>query len=62
MLRIAGGVVLGLAIFALLYFLALKVRNMVSDEDADNPGAIIVVLIVIVGSIAAYFLTTEVIG
>ena len=62
MLRIAGGVVLGLAIFALLYFLALKVRNMVADEDADNPGAIIVVLIVIVGSIAAYLLTTEVIG
>ncbi len=62
MLRIAGGVILGLAVVALLYVLVVAIKNRFAAEEADNPGALIVVLIVITGSIAAYFITTEVLG
>ena len=58
-LRIATAVVVGLMIFAAIYFAAMKVKEILEDEEADNVGALIVVLIVIVGSITGYFVITE---
>ena len=62
MLRVAAGVALGLVIFAALYFVAMQLKKRIAEEEADNPGTIIAVLIVITGSIAAYVITTEVLG
>ena len=62
MLRIAAGVVLGLAVFAAIYFIAVQLKKHFADEEADNPGAMIAVFILIAGSIAAYVITTEVLG
>ena len=46
----------------LLYFLASKLRTLLAEDDSDTLGTLIVVLIVAVGSLAAYFITTEVLG
>ncbi len=62
MLRIAGGIALGVAIVVLLYFWASKLRTLLAEDESDTLGALIVVLIVAVGSLAAYFITTEVLG
>ena len=62
MLRIAGGVALGVATVVLVYLAAMKLHDVLAAEEADNPGAIVAVLIVIVGSVAAYFITIEVMG
>ena len=62
MLRLAGGVALGVAIVVLLYVSAMKLRTAFAADEADNSGALIVVLIVAAGSLAAYFITTEVLG
>ncbi len=62
MLRIAGGVALGVAITVLLYVAATKLRTVLAEDESDTLGTLIVVLIVAVGSLAAYFITTEVLG
>ena len=62
MLRIAGAVTLCLAIAALVWMAALKAREVLVDEEADNAGAAVVLLIVIAGSAAAYLITSEVLG
>ena len=62
MLRIASAVALGLVIAVLLYLAARKLRDMLAQGEAENPGAIVVVLIVIVGSVATYFIASEVMG
>ena len=54
MLRIAGAVTLCLAIAALVWMAALKAREVLVDEEADNAGAAVVLLIVIAGSAAAF--------
>ena len=62
MLRIAGGIALGVAIAVLLYLTASKLRTVLAEDESDNLGTLIVVMIVAVGSLGAYFITTEVLG
>jgi hypothetical protein len=61
-LRIAGGIAVGIAVALVLYLAATKLRTVVAEEERNNPGVIVAVLIVVVGSAAAYIIIGEVLG